>query len=770
MRIDSPAKMEKRLSDPSKSPRQNLSSPLSRKSKRRSSRKTNLLDSVSNTWTNDPRNDLAAGVGCPSRMLWQSTGVSQNVPGNGQRLFAAMSDPSVCGYSPMPLAYTMQPVSLPAMCRMYQPVPIPNVRSVPSRGRHRCNEHSVNVCPSANNNVANGCGNLQENRRLESTVHIAYQNGDYASLPPTANRDNGINGDELNSEHRRYSDPGLGPAENVPHLDSDDSDSADSGSSITTIGRSNKLVLSLVEQITELKKCNNQLFKELNEVKLNLEDIKVKAAQCKHSTPMDYQPGMLSDLIREIREANKNREEELAMKVKSLLEEKNNQQNQLSKLIKEKEESDQRITKLEEEVMALKMGATNEGREIAAFEEETLALRRELQEARASRNLAENHAAKCVNFAVSRSVTPVTFDTPCITSTPVRTALADTRSLPPVLPSAMSSHISSASSFSALRSRSAEVAALFVAEPTDHCRNHGLASCEDSPSTKNESDCSEVTPAPRQTAVVNMNDHVVNAVEIGPKNKIENQNSELFTYSATTKNFLEVFMSELADCLTSTDQRKACDINTARNDDKEKSSVTKERTQTNLSTTVVAAAEEQAGDQLPENCTEIKMTLSKKKIETKISVSPDVIIEERKDVSNKPRPSDKMIERSVDHTSWQRLYDFQRGSCKRSRRKKCELKRWLSETDKSSKSQYQDAKIPVDTTSSDYSSSTSRDTVNEQESCPNDNHTGRAITEVPEVAVVGGSSIMPKDLCSTGPLTSRTKTAPSRATYTTAYI
>jgi len=91
----------------------------------------------------------------------------------------------------------------------------------------------------------------------------------------------------------------------------------------------------------------------------------MKAAQCKHSTPLDYQPGMLSgrynfkiynicfisfytishriditkilygiintvsfvsELIREIRETNKNREDELAMKVKSLLEEKNNQQ------------------------------------------------------------------------------------------------------------------------------------------------------------------------------------------------------------------------------------------------------------------------------------------------------------------------------------------------------------------------------------------------------------------------------------------------------------
>ena len=51
-----------------------------------------------------------------------------------------------------------------------------------------------------------------------------------------------------------------------------------------------------------------------------------------------------------------------------------------------------------------------------------------------------------------------------------------------------------------------------------------------------------------------------------------------------------------------------------------------------------------------------------------------------------------------------------------------------------------------------------------------DDETSRAITEIPEVAVVGGGSFVPKDLCSTGILTSRVLTAPSRATYTTAYI
>lgn len=69
---------------------------------------------------------------------------------------------------------------------------------------------------------------------------------------------------------------------------------------------------------------------------------------------------------------------------------------------------------------------SSESREIAAFEEENLALRRELQESRASRNLAEGHATKCVNALPSnnRPVTPVNFESPyspCITSTPVRT-------------------------------------------------------------------------------------------------------------------------------------------------------------------------------------------------------------------------------------------------------------------------------------------------------------------------------------------------------------
>lgn len=60
-------------------------------------------------------------------------------------------------------------------------------------------------------------------------------------------------------------------------------------------------------------------------------------------------------------------------------------------------------------------------REIAAFEEENLALRRELQEARASKK----QTSKCVNDELAAAYGDINFESlfnsPCITSTPVRT-------------------------------------------------------------------------------------------------------------------------------------------------------------------------------------------------------------------------------------------------------------------------------------------------------------------------------------------------------------
>ncbi|XP_012151037.1 uncharacterized protein LOC100880333 isoform X2 [Megachile rotundata] len=453
--------MDKRL-DTSKSGYREDVTGHSKKSKKRSSKRNSMINSWMNSLQNNQNNDMVPGME-HQHVLWQSN-MQQNFPNNGQRLFTTASDPSMCGYAQVPMTYAMEPVSLPPMYRLYQPVPFSGIRTIPNRPRRHCNQaHPMEL---SINSMGNGYTSLQENG-LTSPIPIDYQNGDYASLPPTANKNSGINGDELNSEHRRYSDPGLGSAE-AP-TQSEDPDSVDSGSSITTIGRSNKLVLSLIEQMTELKKSNSQLFKELNETKSELGSMKAKLAQCKYNGSSDYQPGMLSDFIREIRQANKTCEEGLVSKVKSIVEEKLNQRslevanlnNQILKLVEEKEENEKRITKLEEEVATLRLNANNEGREIAAFEEETLALRRELQEARSSKSLAENHVAKCVN---ARSVSPVVaLDSPYLTSTPVRTALSDTCSL---VPSSSSSSGSSSTHqhFAMLRSRTADLAHHFVSE------------------------------------------------------------------------------------------------------------------------------------------------------------------------------------------------------------------------------------------------------------------------------------------------------------------
>ncbi|OAD61759.1 hypothetical protein WN48_08462 [Eufriesea mexicana] len=719
--------MDKSKLDTSRSGYRDEVSGHSKKNKKRSSKKSSVLSSWMNSMQNNQNNDVVPGMEY-QHLLWQNN-VQQNFPNNGQRLFTTTSDPSMCGYTQMPMTYTMEPVSLPTMYRLYQPVPFSGVRTVHGRPRRHCNQNlPMNL---SMNSMANGYSSLQENG-VESPMPANYQNGDYASLPPTANKNNGINGDELNSEHRRYSDPGLGSAEAPVHTQSEDSDSIDSGSSITTVGRSNKLVLSLIEQMTELKKSNSQLFKELNETKSELGSMKVKLAQCKYSSSSDYQPGMLSDFIREIRQANKTCEEGLISKVKSMVEEKLNQRssemvnlnNQITKLMEEKEESDRRIAKLEEEVVMLKLNANNEGREIAAFEEETLALRRELQEARASKCLAENHVAKCVN---ARSVTPVaTFDTtqPYVTSTPVRTALSDTCSLIPAPPSSTSSLSSVPQHFtSLLRSRTAELAHHFVA---------------DKPAAYRTADCSSPTP---MDASWTLDDQI-------PVSSNGNRSPVVVT------NYLDHRDVSLDENCSATGSEVSLGSKMEGSDLRE-DSVFDDKLSISLEDNSASKLTEETIGEEDETKVESNTT---KTAETETGTISSCVPEKR------VKGTRKEEELTRGH--------HQRVGSKKSRKKKSSSlsKRSFSEADK----------IAPSTTLERKESGTRdvRRTVSEDADRSRldggdddaDDETSRAITEVPEVIVVGGGSFVPKDLCSTGILTSRVLTAPSRATYTTAYI
>lgn len=119
----------------------------------------------------------------------------------------------------------------------YQPVVRLNYRPYRTRPR-TASRHVQNGPPSGN-----GYSSLQENGW---GVH-SYQNGDYASLPPTANLEGDQdNRDELSSEHRRYSDPGLGPADST---NSKVEDTDTESSSITNLERNNRLFVTLVDQV-----------------------------------------------------------------------------------------------------------------------------------------------------------------------------------------------------------------------------------------------------------------------------------------------------------------------------------------------------------------------------------------------------------------------------------------------------------------------------------------------------------------------------------------
>ncbi|KAF7397292.1 hypothetical protein HZH68_008514 [Vespula germanica] len=372
----------------------------------------------------------------------------------------------------------------------------------------------------------------------------------------------------------------------------------------------------------------------------------------------------------------------------------------MSKLIKEKEETERRVSKLEKEVAALKSSVNNEGREIAAFEEETLALRRELQEALATRNLADGtkHGTKCVN-AVSRSVTPVIFETPRITSTPVRTALTETCNLVP----AISSSIPSTSVVSDLRSRSSELALFLVRD-----------------------------------------------------NKEEEEEGNLRKFGLTES------------------------IDEGKGDDK----MAAVGAETQLSAVFSVLAEETAIDGV-EHLESVKENRRNERIDeaerTKagggggggrgggggggggIGVGTGVNVSQRKSSSRRSRRKRAAAMRMTDDNKGAGGGGGGGGSNQITRKtvaEECSLRR------KDFEKQFATSSSPIV-----YDSKRETETKSEEEEEPRRSPRDRLVEIIPEVTVVDGGSFVPKDLCSgAGILTSRVLTAPSRATYTTAYI
>ncbi|XP_046401901.1 uncharacterized protein LOC124167886 isoform X2 [Ischnura elegans] len=85
--------------------------------------------------------------------------------------------------------------------------------------------------------------------------------------------------------------------------------------------------MKLVEEVTALKECNRKLARELRETRKELDDLKVmlpNADSLKHDGSMswqypgvDYRPGMIAELVQELREASRLREEAFLSHVQS---------------------------------------------------------------------------------------------------------------------------------------------------------------------------------------------------------------------------------------------------------------------------------------------------------------------------------------------------------------------------------------------------------------------------------------------------------------------
>ncbi|XP_063918971.1 uncharacterized protein LOC135134276 isoform X2 [Zophobas morio] len=202
-------------------------------------------------------------------------------------------------------------------------------------------------------------------------------NNEYLSLP-VANADQS---DDVSK--RRYSDPGL------------PNDSDDSVNSFES-----KIIEKLTHQINVLKESNRKLNREVTEMRIELNMLKQQ--QNSRHFDREYEPGMLADIIREVRDAARVREDALLAKVKHMIEEKQLSMNHLH-LVSEKNRNNDRISKLEEQLKNLSVNnsrseeseeqVTEDGastaRQVLELEREALVLRRELQETRAKKEEAD---------------------------------------------------------------------------------------------------------------------------------------------------------------------------------------------------------------------------------------------------------------------------------------------------------------------------------------------------------------------------------------------
>ncbi|KAI5632570.1 hypothetical protein NE865_14718 [Phthorimaea operculella] len=409
----------------------NNNGPLGKRKKSRSNKGSYL-----SKWLDKSMHHIQEST--PSMDTYDTFIPNMNWPNTSQ--FAPGYDP--CRYNMY--GCTPEPMSLPAMPTYYSPNHVyhPEYRymqhkSVQVQRPRRRRDHKVeDVTTPTHTPTATPNGTLNYLQPKNFT-----DSQDYASLPPivtsvgdtNSNSDVNTNEKDENSNTRRFSDPcvrGL-PDVTRPTNGNEDSES-ESSSDMSGSQVGSRLLTCLLDQISSLKMTNERLNKELMESRAELESYRQAMLYQKgpgsnmgtpNHSPLNgngligghYSPGFVSDVVREIREAARTREEALYARVRAMLIERTDNSLASSEAkITEKSLEDikstlraseadkrrmmDRIAKLEDELRILRVSngldapLTNGTTEDP--EAERLRLRKEVSDMKRAKQNAEDHALK----------------------------------------------------------------------------------------------------------------------------------------------------------------------------------------------------------------------------------------------------------------------------------------------------------------------------------------------------------------------------------------
>ncbi|XP_049877941.1 uncharacterized protein LOC126375135 isoform X2 [Pectinophora gossypiella] len=373
----------------------------------------------------------------PSMDTYDTYIPSMNWPNTSQ--FAPGYDP--CRYNMY--GCTPEPMSLPTLPTYYNGNHMYNPdyrymqhKSVQvQRPRRRRSEHKAEEVHSTPNATPNGTLSYLQPKNFTD-------NQDYASLPPivtsvgdtNSNSDVNTNEKDDGSNNRRYSDPCVRGLPDVARPTNGEVDSAsDSGSDLSGSQVGSRLLTCLLDQIASLKMANERLNKELMDTRAELDAFRQQTIFHKGSSssigatpnhsPLNsngmiggqYGPGFVTDVVREIREAARAREEALYSRVRAMLMDRTDnslaspEAKSAEKSLEEiksslrASEADKRrmmdrIIKLEDELRLLRVtnglesSVTNGNMEDA--ETERLRLRKDVADMRKAKQNAEDHALK----------------------------------------------------------------------------------------------------------------------------------------------------------------------------------------------------------------------------------------------------------------------------------------------------------------------------------------------------------------------------------------